>query len=118
MSIDRDLVCRGCGTRFVFTAGEQAFYLRKGFDNDPSRCPECRAGNSRDRSVTSSSSHAGTGHESRELQLFAACCSACGKDTQVTAQVALGDEPIYCPECLAARRGSGPTLAGGWREDW
>ncbi len=118
MSIDRDLVCRSCGTAFMFTSGEQAFYLRKGFDNEPSRCPECRAANSQDRAVTNTSSHLDTRHEPQELQLFASRCTQCGKDTQVSAQLALGDEPIYCAECFAARRESGPALAGGWRENW
>src|SRR4051812_47278878 len=39
---DRPLPCRDCGTTFVFTAGEQAFYAEKGFTNEPGRCPACR----------------------------------------------------------------------------
>ena len=117
MSMDRDLVCRSCGTSFAFTSGEQAFYLRMGFGNEPSHCPECRAADSQDRGVTNSGSSVGT-RESPELELFAARCTKCGKDTQVSAQLALGDEPIYCSECLAASRGSGPASDGGWRENW
>ena len=39
---DKTLVCKDCGTEFVFTAGEQQFYAEKGFTNEPQRCPDCR----------------------------------------------------------------------------
>lgn len=39
---DRVYVCRECGKKFVFTAGEQEFYAKKGFLNDPVRCSACR----------------------------------------------------------------------------
>jgi len=46
-NIDRDnfqnriLFCLGCGAEFVFSAGEQRFFLSKGL-TEPKRCPECR----------------------------------------------------------------------------
>ena len=36
---DETLECKDCGAEFVFTAGEQAFYKEKGFDNKPARAP-------------------------------------------------------------------------------
>ncbi len=39
---DKTLVCQDCGSEFVFTAGEQAFYKEKGLDNEPKRCKACR----------------------------------------------------------------------------
>ncbi|MGE5474582.1 MAG: zinc-ribbon domain-containing protein [Ignavibacteriales bacterium] len=39
---DKTLVCKDCGSEFVFTVGEQEFYKEKGFDNEPQRCPDCR----------------------------------------------------------------------------
>ena len=39
---DKTLVCQDCGQEFVFTAGEQAFYKEKGFENEPKRCKACR----------------------------------------------------------------------------
>ncbi len=39
---DKTLICKDCGTEFVFTEGEQAFYAEKGFENEPTRCAECR----------------------------------------------------------------------------
>ncbi|NLB44825.1 MAG: cytochrome C551, partial [Clostridiaceae bacterium] len=40
---DKNIVCKDCGATFVFTENEQAFYREKGFDNEPQRCPACRA---------------------------------------------------------------------------
>lgn len=40
--MDKIIVCRDCGTEFVFTEGEQAFYAEKGFTNEPVRCVDCR----------------------------------------------------------------------------
>ena len=39
---DKTLKCKECGNDFVFTAGEQEFYASRGFENEPSRCKDCR----------------------------------------------------------------------------
>ncbi|MEA4853108.1 MAG: zinc-ribbon domain-containing protein [Christensenella sp.] len=39
---DKTLVCKDCGSEFIFTEGEQAFFKEKGFENEPVRCPACR----------------------------------------------------------------------------
>lgn len=39
---DKIIKCADCGEEFVFTAGEQAFYAEKGFNNEPKRCKACR----------------------------------------------------------------------------
>ena len=44
---DKKLVCKDCGAEFTFTVGEQEFYKEKGFENEPQRCPECRAAKKR-----------------------------------------------------------------------
>ena len=36
---DKTLVCKECGQEFVFSAGEQAFYAERGFQNEPQRLP-------------------------------------------------------------------------------
>ena len=89
---DRTLVCRDCGKEFIFSAGEQEFYARNDFKNDPVRCPECRKARK----------NAARGQQSREM--FDAVCAACGKPTKVPFQPR-NDKPIYCSECFAARRG-------------
>lgn len=39
---DKKIVCKDCGTEFVWSVGEQEFYASKGFTNAPVRCPKCR----------------------------------------------------------------------------
>lgn len=38
---DKTLNCKDCGKDFVFSEGEQKFYMDKNFP-DPIRCPDCR----------------------------------------------------------------------------
>ena len=39
---DKTIKCIDCGTEFIFTARDQAFYAEKGFTNEPKRCKPCR----------------------------------------------------------------------------
>jgi len=39
---DKTIVCRDCGTEFIFTSGEQTFFKEKGIENEPKRCKACR----------------------------------------------------------------------------
>lgn len=39
---DREITCIDCSQPFVFTAGEQDFYDKKGFKEEPKRCKPCR----------------------------------------------------------------------------
>lgn len=41
---DKTLVCiePDCGRDFIFTAGEQMFYVEKGLAHEPKRCKSCR----------------------------------------------------------------------------
>ncbi len=83
---DKTLVCKDCGKEFVFTAGEQEFYAEKGFENEPTRCKECRdAKKARIR-------------QSREY--FTATCAACGGEAKVPFKPS-EDRPVYCSDCFA-----------------
>ena len=99
---DKTLTCRDCNRDFTFTQGEQEFFAQKGFTNEPSRCPECRAANKASRGGGRSS---GGGYERREREMFPAVCAQCGKDTQVPFQPT-GDRPVYCSDCFSAQRSS------------
>src|SRR6476660_2463880 len=57
---DKTLTCRDCDQAFTFTAGEQAFYLERGF-SEPQRCPACR---SQRKAQRSSSGGGGGGYDS------------------------------------------------------
>ena len=113
---DKTLTCRDCGTSFVFTEREQEFFAQKGFTNEPSRCPDCRA--ARKAARGSDTSYGGGGGSSRmggttgRREMFPAVCSRCGKDTQVPFQPTSG-KPVYCSECFQLERGSSSYGAGG-----
>ena len=87
---DKTLICKECGSEFVFTAGEQEFYAEKGFENEPQRCKSCRDA----RKVG--------GRAPREM--FEAVCASCGKTCKVPFKPR-EDRPVYCSECFAAQKG-------------
>ncbi len=39
---DVNLICKECGNSFLFTAKEQKFYVKQGFEHVPTRCNDCR----------------------------------------------------------------------------
>jgi CxxC-x17-CxxC domain-containing protein len=103
---DKILTCRDCGQNFVFTTGEQEFFASRGFTNEPSRCPTCRAERKRSQGDVSGGQYGGGDYQRREREMFPAICSDCGKETQVPFQPR-GDRPVYCSDCFAAQRGGG-----------
>jgi CxxC-x17-CxxC domain-containing protein len=110
---DKTFTCRDCGKEFVFTTGEQEFFAQKGFTNEPSRCPECRATRKASGGGRSSGGYSsGGGYERREREMFPAVCAQCGKDTQVPFQPS-GDRPVYCSDCFASQRSSGGGYSSG-----
>ncbi len=114
MFSDKTLTCRDCGTQFVFTASEQDFYAQKGFTNEPSRCPSCRAANKARRNANGGgSSYSSSGGYGRpERQMYPAICSNCGKATEVPFEPRL-DKPVYCSDCFTPRdRSSGSSGRG------
>jgi CxxC-x17-CxxC domain-containing protein len=102
---DKTLKCRDCGGEFVFTAGEQEFYAQKGFNNQPTRCPQCRAAHkaSRGDAVPGAVRPAPAVPERRDRVMYSAVCSGCGKATEVPFQPR-ADRPVYCHECFSAQR--------------
>ena len=87
---DKTLVCRDCGNEFVFTAGEQEFYAEKGFQNDPTRCRDCRQANKAKRNASGAT-----------REMHDAICANCGAPTQVPF-VPRNDRPVYCSNCYAS----------------
>jgi CxxC-x17-CxxC domain-containing protein len=91
---DKTLKCRECGADFVFTAGEQAFYAEKGLQNEPRRCPTCRANRRREAA----------GGNTREM--YPVTCAACGVQTTVPF-VPRNNRPVYCSTCYDKVRSAG-----------
>jgi CxxC-x17-CxxC domain-containing protein len=90
---DKTLVCRECGAEFVFSAGEQEFYQSRGLQNEPGRCPDCRASRRKERS----------GYSNRPREMTTVTCDSCGIETTVPFQPRSG-RPVYCDECFAKMR--------------
>ena len=86
--VDRTLSCRDCGAEFLFSVREQEFYVSKGFENDPARCPECRSARKADRRGT--------------REMTEVVCAACGVTTEVPFKPT-GTKPVYCRDCFGAR---------------
>lgn len=86
MSEDKTMQCKDCNQDFIFTAGEQEFYAEKGFQNEPTRCKDCRV--SRKQQI----------RESREMHT--ATCAECGAEAKVPFKPR-NDRPIYCSDCYA-----------------
>jgi CxxC-x17-CxxC domain-containing protein len=87
---DKSLTCRDCQSTFIFTAGEQGFYLEKGLLNEPQRCPNCRANRRRERT-----------NGGRELTTVT--CANCGGNATVPFVPRL-DRPVYCSSCFEQER--------------
>ncbi len=127
---DKTLTCRDCGTAFTFTAGEQEFYAQKGFDNEPTRCTNCRQARKQSRnsggggydsyssgggggygggrdSYSSGGSYGGGGgaysSDRGQREMHTTTCSQCGRDAQVPF-VPRGDKPVYCSDCFQSQR--------------
>jgi CxxC-x17-CxxC domain-containing protein len=86
---DKTIVCKDCGSEFVFTASEQEFYAEKGFTNEPQRCKTCR-----DAKKSNS-----RGNTNTRKPMFDAVCSECGKPCKVPFEPR-DNRPIYCSDCF------------------
>jgi CxxC-x17-CxxC domain-containing protein len=99
---DKSLTCKDCGANFVFTESEQAFFHEKGYTNDPTRCPDCRAARKQSRGHDDNRG----GYQSNqrnEREMFSAVCAACGKQTTVPFKPT-NDRPVFCRDCFQSRR--------------
>ena|SRR5687768_15673425 len=138
---DRQLTCTECGNAFTFTADDQAYQAERGFNNDPKRCPDCRAarraqrndgdggtrgGSYATRGPSSSGGYGGGGGGGYSgggggggygggaaRPLYDAVCAACGKETQVPFQPR-GDRPVYCRDCFSKQGGGSGGGGGGY----
>ncbi|SRR5712691_7100753 len=106
---DKSLTCRDCNQVFSFTAGEQEFHASKGFMNEPSRCPDCRASRKAAQGGgyggSGSGGYSSGGYGRQEREMFSTTCSECGNEARVPFQPR-GDKPVYCSDCFSKQRSS------------
>lgn len=120
---DRPLQCLDCKNEFIFTAGEQEFYERKGFKEIPKRCKPCRDARKTRRNGDGMGNGGGgngyggevTGNRSARppREMFDATCAACGAPAKVPFRPAAG-RPVYCRDCYSSRQGQGSGYGGGY----
>lgn len=81
---DKTLVCKDCGNKFIWTAGEQKFFLDKGLQNIPKRCKICTA------------KYKEKLREKHPMHWVK--CVQCGKKAEVTFDPKSDD--VLCEECF------------------
>jgi CxxC-x17-CxxC domain-containing protein len=135
---DRPIICLDCKNEFVFTAGEQEFYDRKGFREVPKRCKPCR--DSRKAKRDGGGGGGGNGHYGNgngygqddgysngngqrasrgggggggDREMFDAVCASCGAAAQVPFRPQNG-RPVYCRDCFHNAKGQGSGYGGGY----
>lgn len=98
MYSDKTLSCRDCGNDFIFSAGEQEFYAEKGFENEPLRCPDCRAARKQNRRPNNNNNF-----RSSQRRMYSVVCSQCGIETEVPFEPT-GSRPVYCRDCFSSNK--------------
>jgi CxxC-x17-CxxC domain-containing protein len=97
--VDRLLTCADCGGEFIFTAGEQLFFLDKQFKNDPKRCKPCKSRRSA-QAANPTGEPAAAGISRTETRTE---CSECGITTTVPFKPTQG-RPVLCRQCFKNKR--------------
>ena len=94
---DRILTCVDCHSQFIFTAGEQIFFLDKQFKNDPKRCKPCKAKRAA-LGARPGGPASGTARTETRTE-----CSECHIETTVPFKPTQG-RPVLCRQCFQGKR--------------
>lgn len=103
--VDRILTCTDCGGEFIFTAGEQFFFLDKQFKNDPKRCKPCKSRRGAQTANATTGGPAAAGISRTETRTE---CSECGIETTVPFKPTQG-RPVLCRQCYKNKMTASPT---------
>ena len=91
---DKTLICRECSKEFTFTSGEQEFFSRKGLQNEPARCPDCRQQRRKSKPQNA---------ERQQREFSVVQCAECGQDTEIPFKPTQG-RPVYCTKCYRTKK--------------
>lgn len=94
---DRALTCMGCRHSFIFTAGEQEFFAARGFEQLPTRCPDCRDRRRTQKLVAL-------------RKAFEVICAQCGCQTTVPFEPREGSN-VFCRDCYRSTKSPGPRMS-------
>jgi CxxC-x17-CxxC domain-containing protein len=86
---DRTIICKDCAATFLFSAGEQGYFLEKGLLNEPQRCQECREQRRRERALFH--------------RVSTVVCAGCACEATVPFVPRL-NRPVYCDTCYKVER--------------
>ena len=102
---DKQLTCVDCGQGFEFSASQQEHFAKLGFQNEPKRCPPCRAAKKAGGGGGGGGNRGSYEDRGRSgpREMFSAVCADCGKPAQVPFKPR-GDKPVYCSDCFGKRR--------------
>jgi CxxC-x17-CxxC domain-containing protein len=92
---DKGILCIDCGTTFVWTVGEQAFFRDKKLLNPPKRCKECKQAKNERLAAIAAAQASGV----RQRIEVAVSCAKCGETTTVPFYPSQG-RPVYCRSCF------------------
>ena len=93
---EKSIICKDCAQAFLFSEGEQGFFLEKGLLNEPQRCPECREQRRRNRAMYH--------------RISTVICAGCNCETTVPFVPRL-NRPVYCDSCYKTERATAVASA-------
>jgi len=104
---DQTIPCIDCGSSFVWTVGEQAFFRDKNLQNPPKRCKECKQAKNERLAAIAAAQASGV----RQRIEVAVNCAKCGETTTVPFYPSQG-RPVYCRSCFLEMNPSVPNGNG------
>lgn len=91
--LDRSIPCVDCGDRFIWSAGQQAFFRDVGLQHEPKRCTPCK----NEKKNRIAAIEAGV----KQHVECHVTCFACNQPTTVPFYPSK-NRPVYCRRCFQA----------------
>lgn len=92
---DKGITCIDCGSEFIWTAGEQAFFKDKGLVNPPKRCRSCKQAKNERLAAINAAQESGV----KQRVEVSVKCARCESFTTVPFYPSQG-RPVYCRSCF------------------
>lgn len=92
---DVSIVCIDCGSDFIWTSGEQAFFRDKNLQNPPKRCKDCKKAKNERIAALARAQISGV----KEKIEVSVKCARCESATTVPFYPSQG-RPVYCRSCF------------------
>src|SRR5262245_45542472 len=93
--LDKAILCIDCGSEFIWSAGEQAFFRDKRLENPPKRCRECKKAKNERLAAIANAQQSGI---KQRIEVMVDC-ARCKEATTVPFYPSQG-RPVYCRSCF------------------